>query len=136
MKNKAATNTFTHSNSTGFLFKSLKRLYIYAQIFGCASFSFSNGRVYVTVLNFISLIFFAVLYLTLSYLNFISPKTVDATGYQAILFFIGENFLPSFATFFMWSILFIIFLSRKKITQIMMDLVILDNEVSEANQKC
>lgn len=129
------TKSFTQSNSTAFLFKSLKRLYIYAQLIGCACFSYSNGRVYVTRLNFFALVFFTGLYVAVSYLNFTLEKTIDASGYQALLFFIGEHAIPTEGIFFIWPTILVIFLLRKKVARIMLDLIILDNEVCKQKLK-
>lgn len=131
MTTETNAKTFTQSNSTAFLYKSLKRLYIYAQFFGgvCFSYSHSNGQVYVTRLNLLALVFFTGLYMAMGYLNFILDKTVEATGYQAILFFIGEHAIPLECIVCIWPSIIGIFLVRKRIARIMLDLIILDNEV-------
>lgn len=131
MTSGTKVKTFTESNSTAFLYKSLKRLYIYAQFIGCACFSYShsNGQVRVTRLNLLALTFFTVLYMSVGYLNYFLEKTVDATGYQATLFFIGEHAIPSEGIIFIWPGILAIFLARKKIARVMLDLITLDNEV-------
>lgn len=135
MATETEVESFTQSNSTAFLFKSLKRLYIYAQFFGCACFSYSHGRIHVTRLNLFALVSFSVLYLTVAYLNLTLEKTIDATGYQAILFFIGEYLIPSHTLFFMWVLLIVLFFARKKVARIMVDLITLDSEVCERANK-
>lgn len=133
MTTEAKAPTFIESNSTAFLYKSLKRLYIYAQFIGgaCFSYSDSNQQVYVTRLNLFALAFFTLIYMTAGYLNFTLEKTTDATGYQAILFFIGEHAIPSEGIIFIWPSIFAIFLARKKIARVMLDLINLDTEVRE-----
>lgn len=128
---EAQLETFSQSNSTAFLFKSLKRLYIYAQFIGCACFSYSHGRVHVTRWNFFSLIFFMGIYWTVGYLNLTVEKTTAVTGYQAILFYIGECLFPSHGIFFIWTVVFVFFLARKKIARVLVDIIILDGEVSK-----
>lgn len=123
--------TYIQSESTAFLFKSLKRLYIYAQFVGCACFSYSHGRVHVTRLNFLALVFFTGIYLAVAYLNLSLDKTTNATGYQAILFFIGEYVIPSYGIFLMWTVILMLFLARKNVARVMVELIILDGEVSE-----
>lgn len=137
MTTDAEVETPIQSNSTAFLFKSLKRLYIYAQFIGCAcfSYSYSYGRVHVTCLNLLTFVFFTGFYMVLAYLNLILQKTIDATGYQAILFFIGEYLIPSHGLCIMWILICLLYLIRKKIAQMMLDLMILDNEVREHTQR-
>lgn len=131
MTTETEVESFSQSISTAFLFKSLKRLYIYAQFVGCACFSYSHGRVYVTRLNYLSLVSFTGIYLTAAYLNFTLEKTTDANGYQAMLFHIGEHLIPSYGIFFMWTTICVFFLARKKVARIMLDIILLDGEVSK-----
>lgn len=137
MTTEPEAESSAQSSSTAFLFKSLKRLYIYAQFIGCACFSYSHTqkRVHITRLNIFAFAFFTGFYVFLAYLNLTLEKTIDSTDYQAILFFIGEHVIPSHGIFFMWTIICIIFLLRNKIAQIMLDLMVLDNEVSEKKKE-
>lgn len=130
---EAEAKSSTQSSYTAFLFKSLKRLYIYAQFIGgaCFSYSYSHDRVHITRLNMFAFVFFTGFYVFLAFLNVTLEKTIDATDYQAILFFIGEYVIPSHGIFIMWTIICLIFMFRNKIAQIMLDLMVLDNEVSE-----
>lgn len=133
IKAEAEAESSTQSSSTAFLFKSLKRLYIFAQFIGgaCFSYSYSRERVYIARLNIFAFVFFTGFYVFLAYLNLTLEKTINVTDYQAILFFIGEYVIPSHGIFIMWTIICLLFLVRNKIAQIMLDLMVLDNEVSE-----
>lgn len=135
MSTEAGAQIYTQSqsNSTAFLFKSLKRLYIYAQFLGgtCFSYSHSNGRVYVTSLNVVVFVIFAVIYMIVGHLNLILEKTNNVTGYQAILFWFGEKAIPSYSIFYMWILTCVLFLLRKKFAKLMFDLMTLDYEVCE-----
>lgn len=122
------------SDSSAFLFKSLKRLYIFAQIFGCAPYSYTTEhRVHVTPMNAASFIFFTTFYLTVAYLNTSLELTIDAKGYQSVLFYIGIHIFPSFVLVLFWVFVCLLFMAKNKIAHLMEEIIALDSEVSEFN---
>lgn len=130
MKPKTNVEVETESDSRAFLFKSLKRLYVYAQIFGCASFSYTaEHRIHVTVVNAATIVFFTIFYVTISYLNNTSGLSIDVKGYQYVLFFIGNRLFPSYILILLWSIVCLLFISKSKIANLMEEIIALDGEV-------
>lgn len=120
------------SDSSAFLFKSLKRLYIFAQIFGCAPYSYTTEhRVHVTRINAASFIFFTIFYLTVAYLNTSLELTIDVKGYQSVLFHIGIHIVPAYELALLWVFGFLLFMARNKIAHLMEEIIALDSEVSE-----
>lgn len=121
-------------NSDSFLFKSLRRLYFFAQIFGSASFSYSTKiGVHIKPINVVTLVVSAVFYSFTSYLNATTELTIHDNGYQAILFNIGLRVFLSYAPLLVWNLSFNLFMVRKKVAKIMENIMELDSEVSHVN---
>lgn len=119
-----------NSDSTSFLYKSLRRLYIYAQIFGFASFSYSRKfGVHMKFINIITLLSTTLFYSAISFINSTTELTVGAKGYQGILFYAGLRVFFVYAPFLLLSSIFLLFLSRKKIAKLMEEIMALNSEV-------
>lgn len=125
-------NETAESDSTAFLYKSLRRLYVYAQIFGCASFSYTpETGVQVKAINIFSLVFFTVFFTAIAYSNIIFELTIDAKGYQAILFYFGLRTMLCYTLLLLWALTCLIFLAKKRIAHLMEEIIALDGEVCE-----
>lgn len=122
----------TNSESSSFLFQSLRRLYFFAQIFGSASFSYSSDPeigVHIKPINVVTFVLAAAFYSTICYLNATSELTIHASGYQAILFDAGLSNFLSYTPSMVWNLSFNLFISRKRIAKIMEKILDLDDEV-------
>lgn len=125
-----AQNGTAESDSTAFLYKSLRRLYVYAQIFGCASFSYTpETGVHVKAINTFSLVIFTVFFTTIAYSNIILELTIDVKGYQAILFYFGLRTMLCFTLLLLWALTCFLFLYKKQIAHLMEEIIALDGEV-------
>lgn len=130
MEPEAKVETETESDSSAFLFKSLKRLYVYAQIFGCASFSYTaEHRIHVTIINAATFLCFTIFYSIIAYLNNTLGLSIDVKGYQYVLFYIGQRLFVSYILILLWGIVCLLFISKSKIAHLMEEIIALDGEV-------
>lgn len=118
-------------NSTSFLYKALSRLYYFGQFFGSASFSYSpEAGVHLKPINIFTVVFWFFFYNCLIQTNSNTKLTIHATGFQAVLFYIGASKFFETASTSNWCLGFCLFLFRKRIAKIMEDIMALDSEVS------
>lgn len=119
----------TNISSNSFLFKSLRRLYTFAQLFDCASFSYSTEiGVHIKPINKVTFVLSCLFYNSLSYINMTTDLTINADGYQAILFYVGMRVCVYYGPA-AWSLSIYLFLARRKIAQLMEDIMALNSEV-------
>lgn len=119
-------------DTTSFLYKSLRRLYYYAQIFGCASFSYNpRDGLHMRFVNFVTFILAFSYYISMSYINGIAELSIDAKGYQSILFSTGVRGFFAYVPFLIWNIIFNLFVCRKYVAKLMEDILTLVSEVRQ-----
>lgn len=117
-------------NKTSFLYKSLRRLYIFAQFIGAASFSYSfEGGVRMTSFHSITFLVSSLFGFTLIGINLTTELTIDVKGYQAILFQVGMRRFITYVPLVVWTIKFILLLNRNKIATLMEEIMALHREV-------
>lgn len=115
-------------------FRSLRKLYFCSQLCGFASFSYSPKiGVNIKTINVVTSIFFTVLYWILIVGNATAQIDVIAKGYKVILFYIGLRFFAYYTLSFMWLAVQLMFLVRKRICELMENLVELESNVSKSN---
>lgn len=132
MADNVKVKTVYTPHSSPFLLKALKRLYFFGQIFGCACFSYSEEqhRVYVSIINVISLIFFTIFYFSLAFFNLVYLKlSIEGTEFQKALFYNSVNVLPSYGVLYIWMVMAVVFISRKKLAKFVEQLITLEKEV-------
>lgn len=118
--------------SKSFLFVSLQKLYLFAQLFGCASFSYSpQTGVFVTAINVFTLVFFTLFYWTMIYVNVFFELTIRAKGYQAVLFYVGFHLIPIYVIWNTWITSMFVFIAKKKIATLMEEVYIVYDKVSQ-----
>lgn len=119
------------SASGSFLYKALRKLYFFAQISGSATFSYSPEiGVHLTLVNFVCFVLAFVFYCALTYINATTELTIDAKGDQGMLFYLGMRGYPIVLPLMVWSPSFSLFWHRKKIANLMEEILVLDSEVS------
>lgn len=113
-------------------FRSLRKLYFSSQFCGLASFSYSpkNG-VQLRSINYITLLFFAVVYWTLIIGNAVTEISVEDyfRGYKFILTYFWLRFFAYLSMAYFWSILISLFIFRKQVCRLVEDIIELEQEV-------
>lgn len=119
-------------------FRSLRKLYFSSQICGFASFSYSpkNG-IQLKPVNYISLLFFTLLYWALIIGNAVTDINVEeyVRGYKYILTYFWLRFFAYLSMAFNWLIIASLFIFRNQVCRLMDDIIELEQEVKKKKNK-
>lgn len=120
------------SGKDSFFYQALRKLYIFAQIFGSASFSYSSKiGVHLKPINIVLFVLTIVSYSVLTYINATTELRIDAKGDQNFLFYLGMRGYPIILPFLVWAPSFSLFWERKRVAKLMEDILAVDSEVSQ-----
>lgn len=119
-----------NSTNDSYLYKSLRKLYFFGQIFGGAMFSYSPQiGVHVTPINIACFLLTTVYCCILTYINVTMELKIDADGIQFMLFYLGMKVFPTMMSLLAWSQSLSLLLNRKKIAKLMEEILALEIEV-------